>query len=46
MTFTWEEYGITVTIDKDNNTTFEHDEALKIEAQIKQYEEEQENKYY
>ena len=72
MKFTWEQYGISVSIDKDNNVTYEHDKFTEFdtwfnkltsengttdyvigelpdeayEEQIKEYEENELNKYY
>ena len=72
MKFTWEQYGISVSIDKDNNVKYEHDKFAEFDAwldkltsengttdyvvselpdeaydkQIKEYEENELNKYY
>tara|TARA_R100000329_G_scaffold30803_1_gene28510 strand:+ start:302 stop:520 length:219 start_codon:yes stop_codon:yes gene_type:complete len=72
MKFTWQQYGISISIDSDNNVTYEHDKFAEFDAwldkitsengtteyvvgelpdeaydeQIKQYEENELNKYY
>ena len=72
MKFTWQQYGISISIDNDNNVTYEHDKFAEFDAwldkitskngtteyvvgelpdeaydeQIKQYEENELNKYY
>ena len=72
MKFTWQQYGLSVSIDSDNNVKYEHDKFAEFdswfdnlvsengvtkyvvselpdeayEEQIKQYEENELNKYY
>jgi hypothetical protein len=72
MKFTWQQYGISVSIDKNNNVKYEHDKFAEFDAwlnnitsengttnyvvselpdeaydkQIKEYEENELNKYY
>tara|TARA_R100001463_G_C3364103_1_gene203424 strand:+ start:83 stop:256 length:174 start_codon:yes stop_codon:yes gene_type:complete len=57
MKFTWKQYGISISIDKDNNVKkeqikikHEHDKFAEFDKWFakfeKQYNEEQENKYY
>ena len=72
MKFTWQQYGISVSIDKNNNVTYEHDKFAEFDSwlnnitsengttdyvvselpdeaydkQIKEYEENELNKYY
>lgn len=72
MKFTWQQYGISVSIDEDNNVKHEHDKFAEFDSwfddlvsengvtecvvgglpdeaydeQIKQYEENELNKYY
>ena len=72
MKFTWQQYGISISIDSDNNVIYEHDKFAEFDAwldkitsengtteyvvgelpdeaydeQIKQYEENELNKYY
>ena len=72
MKFTWQQYGISVSIDKNNNVTYEHDKFAEFDVwldnitsengttkyvvselpdeaydkQIKEYEENELNKYY
>ena len=46
MKFTWEEYGITITVNEENEVTFEHDEITRWEEQCDKYDEEQLDKHY
>ena len=72
MKFTWQQYGISISIDNNNNVTYEHNKFAEFDAwldnitskngvteyvvgelpdeaydeQIKQYEENELNKYY
>ena len=72
MKFTWQQYGISVSIDKNNNVKYEHDKFAEFDAwlnnitsengttnyvvselpdeaydkQIKEYKENELNKYY
>ena len=32
MKFTWQQYGISVSIDKNNNVTYEHDKFAEFDA--------------
>ena len=32
MKFTWQQYGISISIDSDNNVTYEHDKFAEFDA--------------